>query len=587
MHQIDFHNKELDTLFEICDTGEKIPSAKESKSVNAKSDKGGRKSILDKFLDIPVIAIDFIKASGFKAQEKRRDTTVTSCGVSIKVVREHLLKVTPGLEEHGISDTTVRYLFKPVKKGTLTAERYKSVVDACVPKKDNSRHKDNIDDHYLLSRIKLGRELAAYIPEEYTVISADSMNKIRYGTLTFSRYHQIRKIYLTDDTPKYLDHDFPLQCKTIPDGLMILSNQQTNDLFIDEDFVNTNNMRKDGLANLESTARSIENHEDRLKRSLFRAVYELQEKVKDMVECITEQLLTRGFKNVTGTTLKEEVVNYTKANKRPYIDDVIQHSSVASAVDEVINAIANMYYVKFVLYNSLNMSPIILRQSFCASYTIVIAVTFESSKFQFYKITQINDKDYLRTFGDEEEDDDRIDEELYTKIDKYGREHVPYPHTGPAIVYLRNNFFHGNTCLEHINDLFPVCTQSVKKEKTNLIIISDGGPDYNPNSYKNIILYAKLWKVSGLDQLIVTCNAAGWSAMNPIEHLWSPLSSSLTSVQLSDSFKENGIPPYADTDINKTEKKKQNKEILEQGNFSFLLTQHRPAFPFISPKDFP
>ena len=73
MHQIDFHNKELDALFKICDTGEKIPSAKEPKSVNAKSDKGGRKSILDKFPDIPVIATDFIKASGFKAQEKRRD----------------------------------------------------------------------------------------------------------------------------------------------------------------------------------------------------------------------------------------------------------------------------------------------------------------------------------------------------------------------------------------------------------------------------------------------------------------------------------------------------------------------------------
>ena len=116
MHQIDFHNKELDALFEICDTGEKIPSAKEPKSVNAKSDKGGWKSILDKFPDIPVIATDFIKASSFKAQEKRRDTTVTSCGVSIKDAREHLLKVIPGLEEHGISDTTVRYLLKKLKK---------------------------------------------------------------------------------------------------------------------------------------------------------------------------------------------------------------------------------------------------------------------------------------------------------------------------------------------------------------------------------------------------------------------------------------------------------------------------------------
>ena len=50
--------------------------------------------------------------------------------------------------------------------------------------------------------------------------------------------------------------------------LMILSNQQTNDLFIDEDFVNTNNVRKDGLANLESTARNIENHKD-IHKTIF------------------------------------------------------------------------------------------------------------------------------------------------------------------------------------------------------------------------------------------------------------------------------------------------------------------------------
>ena len=167
----------------------------------------------------------------------------------------------------------------------------------------------------------------------------------------------------------------------------------------------------------------------------------MQEKVKDVVEFITEQLLTKGFKNVTGTTLKE-VVNYMKANKRPYIDNVIQHSSAASAADEVINAIANIYDVKFVLYNSVNMSPIILRQSFCPSYTIVIAVAFENSKCQFYKITQINDKDYLRIEEeDEEEDNDRIDEELSTKKDKYRQEHVPIPIQVQLLFIFQTIFF--------------------------------------------------------------------------------------------------------------------------------------------------
>ena len=48
-----------------------------------------------------------------------------------------------------------------------------------------------------------------------------------------------------------------------------------------------------------------------------------------------------------------------------------------------------------------------------------------------------------------EEVEDSIAEILPCSKDEFGREHVIYPHTGPSIVYLRNNFFHENTCLEH------------------------------------------------------------------------------------------------------------------------------------------
>ena len=41
--------------------------------------------------------------------------------------------------------------------------------------------------------------------------------------------------------------------------------------------------------------------------------------------------------------------------------------------------------------------------------------------------------------------------------------------------------------------------------------------------------------------------------MNPIEHLRSPLSSSLTSVTLNCSFREDGVPPCNDTSITKEE----------------------------------
>ena len=81
-------------------------------------------------------------------QEKRRDTTITS-GVSVKDIKEHLCQAIPGLREFGIFDSAVRYLFQLVKKGTFAVERYMLVIDASVQQKDNSKHRNNIDAHYV------------------------------------------------------------------------------------------------------------------------------------------------------------------------------------------------------------------------------------------------------------------------------------------------------------------------------------------------------------------------------------------------------------------------------------------------------
>ena len=62
--------------------------------------------------------------------------------------------------------------------------------------------------------------------------------------------------------------------------------------------------------------------------------------------------------------------------------------------------------------------------------------------------------------------------------DESRRDHVKCPHTGPSIVYLRNNFFHGALAFK--------CERSVKKvfkrEKQNFFVICAGGPDYHPKS---------------------------------------------------------------------------------------------------------
>ena len=117
---MDFECEDLEQLFSYdiktkTEADESVLTAGEEKE-KQKGRSGGRKPIEDKFPDIATIATEFIKANGFKAQERRRSTTFQSCGVTIKELRDYLLETVPGLKEHGLGNTTVRYLFQPVKK---------------------------------------------------------------------------------------------------------------------------------------------------------------------------------------------------------------------------------------------------------------------------------------------------------------------------------------------------------------------------------------------------------------------------------------------------------------------------------------
>ena len=80
--------EELDSWFKSRDEDKAIAESKQPTEKN-KSGEGGKKSILDHFPNMPDIATEFIKANGFKAQEKRRDTTISSCGVLEKDITEH------------------------------------------------------------------------------------------------------------------------------------------------------------------------------------------------------------------------------------------------------------------------------------------------------------------------------------------------------------------------------------------------------------------------------------------------------------------------------------------------------------------
>ena len=90
-------------------------------------------------------------------------------------------------------------MMAPPHCGHRSAERYKSIIDACVPGKNNSYHEDHPDQHYLFARVAYRREFAQMFQDECAFFSCDNMNKLKVGPLAVSRYHQISRIFPVDD----------------------------------------------------------------------------------------------------------------------------------------------------------------------------------------------------------------------------------------------------------------------------------------------------------------------------------------------------------------------------------------------------
>lgn len=112
------------------------------------------------FSTIPEVAAEFLKRNGFKAQEKRRNDDFISCGVTVEEVKKHLLQNIPGLSEYGLSENSVRNMFKPVHRSRNASKKYKGFVDCKVPQKDNSGRLSNENSHFLHSRVNMRLEQA-------------------------------------------------------------------------------------------------------------------------------------------------------------------------------------------------------------------------------------------------------------------------------------------------------------------------------------------------------------------------------------------------------------------------------------------
>ena len=110
LYRLTFDYPELNALFEIKESVSEEPVDPGPQAEQLPSRNGGRKSFTTLIPGLAEEVTRFIKSQGFKAQERRREKTVTSCGVSIGDIRTRIMDKYPLLKEQGISKECIRYL---------------------------------------------------------------------------------------------------------------------------------------------------------------------------------------------------------------------------------------------------------------------------------------------------------------------------------------------------------------------------------------------------------------------------------------------------------------------------------------------
>ena len=118
----------------------------------------------------------------------------------------------------GINPIRIRYLIKPVKKGTFSVNRYKGIIDAKVPRMDNLEQKEHKNGFTQQNQNALTTRHSFFQVNALSQV----LTRLTNGTSRITRYHQIRKIFMSDDTPIYKDNDFLHNYKTLPDRIVIL-----------------------------------------------------------------------------------------------------------------------------------------------------------------------------------------------------------------------------------------------------------------------------------------------------------------------------------------------------------------------------
>ena len=101
-----------------------------------------------------------------------------------------------------------------------------------------------------------------------------------------------------------MDYDFSLPYKTIPDGIMILSNNK-DDSFLQDKVVIDETAQYNTSQELQEKTITTENQTNRINNTLHRAAYTLKDEA-DVFGIISRRLSAIGFPNLTKEKLEEE-----------------------------------------------------------------------------------------------------------------------------------------------------------------------------------------------------------------------------------------------------------------------------------------
>ncbi len=104
--------------------------------------------------------------------------------------------------------------------------------------------------------------------------------------------------------------------------------------------------------------------------------------------------------------------------------------------------------------------------------------------------------------------------------------------------------------------------EHVQQGRSLLVLIADGGPDFNVNHPVNEIYFGRLFKQCKLDALIATSYCPGHSAFNPVERLWAPCTRALTSASIPASL-PNELPPCHQRGLSDRERLQKENQVFD------------------------